>query len=247
MTSPRALCDAASTKLSREGFDVEKIRGFDGEGNSGAGDFLGRRGWADLRRIRGCPARVVSSDGDDVGGNARGRSRASRPSAGDVPPTLWRAHTPDPARKCERVSDAAADLAGAAFGRERGQEAGRSDGTGGATLLPARHCENDGRFNAGIIEQAGGRGTQAHPDGRKSGEKSEPDRPAAGGRIAPEIVFAAGGATRAGGVDGRIGFPAGAVVCGGVCYPQELGCVSGGTGSVGRCRYLDGICGGVVG
>src|SRR5450631_1096154 len=109
---------------SRKGLDVKKVQGFDGERDFGAGHFLGRRGRADLRGVRGRAARVVSGYGDDVRGDAPGRSRASGPAAGDVQAALWRSYSVDPAGECERVFGATAELAGAAAGRQRGAAAG---------------------------------------------------------------------------------------------------------------------------
>src|ERR1700724_1916894 len=70
------LCDAALSQIVEERLDVKKVQGFDGERDSGAGHFLGRRGRANLRRVCRRAARILSGDGDHVRGDAPGRGRA---------------------------------------------------------------------------------------------------------------------------------------------------------------------------
>jgi len=59
--------------------------------------------------------------------------------------------------------------------------------------------------------------------------------------------LAAGRAARVSGVDGRLGFHAGAAVCGGLRDAQELGRILVGAGGVHPRGHLDGICGVAVG
>src|SRR6267378_412177 len=151
-----ALVRCCGSKCVRAATDVEEIQGFDRAGDSGAGDFVGGRGWADLRRICGCVERVVSGHGGYVRGDARGRSRTPGPAAGAVPTAVWRTNSADPARKRERVFAAESNVAGAAAGSERGAAPGGSDGDGGAALLSEGYSENYGRVDARIAEQAGG-------------------------------------------------------------------------------------------
>src|SRR5258705_3898658 len=95
----------------RAATDVEEIQGFDRAGNSGAGDFVGGRGWADLRRICGCVERVVSGYGGYVRGDAGGRSRTPGPAAGDVPTAVWRTNSADPAGKSGKGFSAGSHVA----------------------------------------------------------------------------------------------------------------------------------------
>src|SRR6267154_1000896 len=115
-----ALVRCCGSKCVRAATDVEEIQGFDRAGNPGAGDFVGGRGWADLRRICGCVERVVSGYGGYVRGDAGGRSRTPGPAAGDVPTAVWRTNSVDSAGKRERVLAAESNVAGAAAGSERG-------------------------------------------------------------------------------------------------------------------------------
>src|SRR6267154_2268168 len=151
-----ALVRCCGSKCVRAATDAEEIQGFDGAGDPGAGDFVGGRGWADLRRICGCVERVVSGYGGYVRGNARGRSGSSGPAAGDVPAAIWRTNSADPAGKRERVFAAESNVVGAPAGSECGATAGGSDGNGGAALLSEGYRANHGRFNARIAEQASG-------------------------------------------------------------------------------------------
>src|SRR5712692_2627069 len=125
---------------------------------------------------------------------------------------------------------------------EMREEAGGSDGDGGEPLLRAS-SEQDGRcINAGIVEQARGRGEKAQTDCRRAGRKtSNGERESPGGRITQEIVSAAGGAAGFGWIDGWLGFDAGANFCRGIRFAKELGSLPGGTCSFHRRGHFDGI------
>src|ERR1043166_1381491 len=99
--------------------DAETIQIVDGARNPGAGHSERRRGWADLRRIRGRAAGELSGDGGYVRRHAGGGSGPPGPAIRAVPGTVWRAHSADSKGERKRVFAAPAAVAGAAAGRGR--------------------------------------------------------------------------------------------------------------------------------
>src|SRR5260370_1934209 len=132
--------------------DAEKIQGSERAGNFGAGDLLGRRRWADLRRFCRRSAGVVSGNSGNVRGHARGRSGTPRSADRHVPAAVWRAHSADPSRERKGLFAAKPHVAGAAAGRERGAKASGSDGDGGPALLPKSRSAYRRRVDPRIAE-----------------------------------------------------------------------------------------------
>src|SRR5258708_38845441 len=109
----------------RVAIDAEKIQGPERAGNFGAGDLLGRRRWADLRRFCRRSAGIVSGNGGNVRGHARGRSGTPRSADRHVSAAVWRAHPADPSRERKGVFAAKPDVAGTAAWRDRGAKQSR--------------------------------------------------------------------------------------------------------------------------
>src|SRR5437016_6304419 len=146
--------------------DAEEIQRVVGKGNSGDRDRRGGGRRPDLRGICGRAAGRVSINGGNVRRDARGRSSTPRPVVCDVPAAFWRPHSADPAGKREGYPAKETGVAGKAAGREGRKEASGIDGDGGEPVLRARGEQDDGRVDAGIVEQACGRREKTHPDCR---------------------------------------------------------------------------------
>src|SRR5690242_17593894 len=135
MTSGAELCDSSCAEVRGAGTNVEKIQGFDGTRDSGAGNSKRRRRRKNFWRVCGPVAGTVSGNGQHVRRDARGRGGAPGSIVRDVSFTVRGPHSSDPPRGRERVSEAAAFVARATFGRGRSAQARATDGNGSGAVL----------------------------------------------------------------------------------------------------------------
>src|SRR5579863_7554078 len=157
----RARGVAGGRSRKRAELNAETVQGPDGAGDSGAGDPERGGGWPCFRGVCGRAAGGLPGDRGHVRGYAAGGSGTPQPAVRGVPVEVWGAHSADPAGERERFFATEAAMAGASAGSQRREETCADDGDGGGALLSAGGGPGYARGNAGVAEQAGGRGAEA--------------------------------------------------------------------------------------